>query len=275
MGKQGASTAASLVSLNCDSKLVYYNGVVESTSNVPDDRGGKRVVLEPLEEDDPAAEELDGSTDELVASTQLTFQASRHNGNQASPVTQPELNRASVAPHKSLNIEMTNSTTPSQEDTEDDADDTFEFFINSPPEAQHDSRYKSPVNLASSTNSRASWSRFESKSNQWRILSLDTGDDDADLTASFDGEQLEALFQRNVRRHEILLGFQAKAQRSTNTRGNPTRSRAELPSRIAWSELQQQLEANLQDEKSAHREGKRHPLEPALVGSSRWMPPLV
>uniref|UniRef100_H3HDW4 Uncharacterized protein n=1 Tax=Phytophthora ramorum TaxID=164328 RepID=H3HDW4_PHYRM len=53
------------------------------------------------------------------------------------------------------------------------------------------------------------------KSGKWRLESMganDASDSDDDLDASLDGEQLEALFQRNVRRHEILLGFQTKVQ---------------------------------------------------------------
>ncbi|KAG1697991.1 hypothetical protein DVH05_015475 [Phytophthora capsici] len=114
-------------------------------------------------------------------------------------------------------------------------------------------------------------------SGRWRLESMginDASDSDDDLDASLDGEQLEALFQRNVRRHEILLGFQSKQENP-----NDGMESGAPHTKMAWAELHRQLENNrrastLRRKTNDLTEG-RDSDEAALVASSKWIPPLL
>ncbi|KAF4139591.1 hypothetical protein GN958_ATG11076 [Phytophthora infestans] len=132
-----------------------------------------------------------------------------------------------------------------------------------------------PPALASSSSLKSS--------NKWRLESMGANDSDEDLDQSLDGDQLEALFQRNVRRHEILLGFQSKFQ------GQPQCSKQLKDNRsphakLAWAALHQQLESNRRKStlsqrrklSAASNESNQEQTfddEAALVASSTWMPP--
>ncbi|RLN49172.1 hypothetical protein BBJ28_00020126 [Nothophytophthora sp. Chile5] len=139
-------------------------------------------------------------------------------------------------------------------------------------------RYSHPPEVLASTS--------RSSRGKWRLESLGTNADDAtdsdedELDASLSGEQLEALFQRNVRRHEILVGFQAVGSNQTQGGEGPPQAK------MAWTELHQQLEGNRQATTSLRREERGsisstassshdkeiEQREPALIASSRWMP---
>ncbi|KAL3660849.1 hypothetical protein V7S43_014251 [Phytophthora oleae] len=118
----------------------------------------------------------------------------------------------------------------------------------------------------------------------WRLESMginDASDSDDDLDASLDGEQLEALFQRNVRRHEILVGFQSKIQRQPEDPNDPKESGAPH-TKMAWAELHRQLEKNRKASALSQLRTKSNDLcegrdldEAALVASSKWMPSLL
>ncbi|TYZ68776.1 hypothetical protein PybrP1_001881 [[Pythium] brassicae (nom. inval.)] len=74
--------------------------------------------------------------------------------------------------------------------------------------------------------SRAEWLRaFEDEDD----ADSDSDEGESGASASLTGDELEAIFQRNVRRHEILLGFQSSSKV------------------LAWTHLHQQLEANTAD----------------------------
>ncbi|KUF94486.1 ABC transporter G family member 29 [Phytophthora nicotianae] len=117
-------------------------------------------------------------------------------------------------------------------------------------------------------------------SHKWRLESMGTTDSNDDLDESLDGDQLEALFQRNVRRHEILLGFQSKLQ------GQPQDAKQRKPdAKLAWAELHQQLESNrralmlrkLSTMSTASNDSNQETIdnEAALVASSKWVPSTV
>ncbi|KAK1946266.1 hypothetical protein P3T76_001819 [Phytophthora citrophthora] len=119
----------------------------------------------------------------------------------------------------------------------------------------------------------------------WRLESMginDESDSDDDLDDSLDGEQLEALFQRNVRRHEILLGFQSKLQRQQDV-PDDQKEGGTPRTKLAWAELHRQLENNrrastlsqLQTKPNDLKEEARDIDEAALVASSKWMPSLL
>ncbi|RLN47768.1 hypothetical protein BBJ28_00019868 [Nothophytophthora sp. Chile5] len=134
-----------------------------------------------------------------------------------------------------------------------------------------------PVALASTS---------RSSGGKWRLESLGTNADDTtdsdedELDASLSGEQLEALFQRNVRRHEILVGFQAVGSNQTQGGKGPP------PAKMAWTELHQQLKGNRQATINLRRQERSsisstassshdkeiEQRELALIASSRWMP---
>ncbi|KAE8984645.1 hypothetical protein PR003_g23849 [Phytophthora rubi] len=129
------------------------------------------------------------------------------------------------------------------------------------------------------------------KSGKWRLESMgtnDASDSDGDLDASLDGEQLEALFQRNVRRHEILLGFQTRVQAQTQESNQHEDDR--LPqAKSAWTELHQKLEnnrrtsvpeqrrklstASTSNDSTASQKVDAED-EAALVASSQWLLPI-
>lgn len=331
-----------LKSLDCDSKLVYFNGAILHDKEVlgkPDDRGGKRVVLEPLDEDDgeeyeadPAREELNDSVDELVASSaairplRLSTQSfedenggnqelsssrrwirprasggqvsSNNNGNNrsvSSPLAKSQ--RSPTARSARASASTKNQRSSGADDDQDagdtdDGDDALEFFVRSFPATRGPLRYASESydDQQRETMARSGTGDSMLKSaatRRWQFSALAGDDSDGDEDdASLDGEQLEALFQRNLRRHEILLGFQQRA-RGQRTDRSPSRSAAQStrssvePTRLAWAELHQQLEANREAPSSAsggdYREGRgpRSSAEPALVGSSRWMPSIL
>jgi hypothetical protein len=183
-------------------------------------------------------------------------------------------------------------------DSEDEADDfvVAKMLSSSPLKHKHQVT-SSPTSRRAAASShrysqlpRALTPRSPSNvSGTWRLESVgtnDASDSDDELDASLDGEQLEALFQRNVRRHEILLGFQCKVQAHPQDSNQPADG---LPhATVAWSELHQQLESNRRTSSHALRrklstsstsstvsspdvQTDAHD-EAALVASSRWMP---
>lgn len=120
----------------------------------------------------------------------------------------------------------------------------------------------------------------------------DNEDDESELSgsASLSGEELEAIFQRNVRRHEILLSFQPQRTNPQSiSRSSEARSQSFRPAArsMAWSHLHQQLEDNVAATSLAtgkvphsrsHKQGmKNKKLEPedTLIASSRWMPSAI
>ncbi|OWZ20142.1 hypothetical protein PHMEG_0005482 [Phytophthora megakarya] len=167
-----------------------------------------------------------------------------------------------------------------QEDIDTDSeDDDHEFVVARSVSFQpHSDRYSQLPTALSSSSPTKNYVK-------WRLESMNTNDindSDDDLDVSLDGEQLEALFQRNLRRHEILLGFQNKVHHdSTQPKADGTPH-----SRMAWAELHQQLERNKRTPKFAqhqnfstnssndsnHQQMIDQDDEDALVASSRWMP---
>lgn len=116
-------------------------------------------------------------------------------------------------------------------------------------------------------------------------------DDEHELSGSvsLSGEELEAIFQRNVRRHEILLSFQPQR---TNPQRNSSDSRSQGSTTagrsMAWTQLHHQLEENVaatsvidkkpQSRSQSHKQvpsNKRLQPEDSLIASSRWMPSTI
>ncbi|KAG2768947.1 hypothetical protein PC129_g4988 [Phytophthora cactorum] len=192
----------------------------------------------------------------------------------------------------------TRSVSPSREDADTDSDDDAHDFvvagIRSSPSHEQLTSSRSLRTAASShrysqlppaLSSSSSPSRVSSK---WRLESMGTTDSDDDLDESLDGDQLEALFQRNVRRHEILLGFQSKFQRQP--RDSKQQQDSEAPhAKLAWAELHQQLENNrrlstltqrrkLSTTSTTSNDSDQEQAideEAALVASSKWTPSTV
>jgi hypothetical protein len=305
-----------LKSLDCDSKLVYFNGAVLHEKEVPskpDDRGGKRVVLEPLDEDDgeeydadPTREELSDSVDELVASStsirplRLSTQSavdesggnqelsssrkwivSSNNNDQNDRSMSSPLSKSQRSPTtRSVRAAVSVKNVRVDDDwNRDDSDDALEFFVRSFPAPDRSPRYaRASYQHEMMARSEIGDGAPESEATRrWPFSSQQADNSDSEEDdASMDGEQLEALFQRNVRRHEILLGFQQRASEHHADRTLAARSSVE-PTRLAWTELHQQLEANREATRTdpGGRQAGRGPrpvAEPALVGSSRWMP---
>lgn len=307
--RSGGAPVGILKSLECESKLVYFNRSI--VKDKPDDRGGKRVVLEPLDEDegDDSSSDRDDDTDdaeinpardsldELNASSisirpVRTSSASAH-GNQESMSRSSPLKRStdnnrvlrahtgSKSPTRrsqlasaarltlSKNQESTSIDTWDGRILEERGEDSLEFFVKSyPPTASSRYGYNDVEGLSS----------FSLTSRSAILDGYDDQEDDNDDgdEASMDGDQLEAIFQRNVRRHEILLGFQQRQSRAMSS-FDPVRSptkAAAAGGREAWAELHHQLERNQEPKFGANHSTKqsRKSVELALIGSSRWMP---
>ncbi|CEG46166.1 uncharacterized protein PHALS_02582 [Plasmopara halstedii] len=102
----------------------------------------------------------------------------------------------------------------------DSEDDAVEFIVTDIAS----SSLCQPVSLSNAASRRASSHRYSQlppamsvplhsyDHDKWRDKSVcvDKSDDsDEDLEETLDGDQLDALFQRNMRRHEIFMGFQS------------------------------------------------------------------
>ncbi|KAF1315177.1 hypothetical protein FI667_g16185, partial [Globisporangium splendens] len=196
------------------------------------------------------------------------------------------------------------------EDTRRDESDTLRFFVQGVRNNHDESRQRysaSPVPHAVSSVDGISGAAYRNASSarveedlasswnpstvlqhskaRWLHL-LDEEDEDDELDASLNGDELEAIFQRNVRRHDILLGFQKATGDHASTKESASRTMHKRT--MAWTQLQHQLEDaapstivpsnrdhndNGVKMKTAQRRHER-PTEDSLVASSRWMPPL-
>ncbi|TMW66876.1 hypothetical protein Poli38472_011992 [Pythium oligandrum] len=240
------------VSLQCESRLVFFDG---------------RVQLQPSA---PHGDRLDDSVDELV-------------GQMAKP-------RASLTNNKSFRtssaVQPPVLNNQEDETTErrpvkrvlDEEDDSLGFFVKrfesqDPQEKtrestqsvhryEHDDHHPSADQelLLASWDAENTGTYLKGRSPSSLLALLHTQDpvgaeSDEEDDESLDGAALEALFLRNLRRHEILTGFEASTRKQTE--------------RTQWEDLHQRLE-QLPDEVAASTRQQRH--ETSLVASSRWMP---
>ncbi|GLD98270.1 hypothetical protein PINS_up006967 [Pythium insidiosum] len=93
-------------------------------------------------------------------------------------------------------------------------------------------------------------------------------DEISDEDGSLTGEELEAIFLRNLKRHEILSAFQRSGTKTPDAGGSHTQPL----SSTRWEQLQQLLEKVPADVQAQRYAGRPHLDEPSLVASSRWLP---
>ncbi|KAL4151017.1 hypothetical protein PRNP1_010403 [Phytophthora ramorum] len=279
----------SLMSLHGESQFVYFDGRVSEP-------GAARNAV--------ASQATNGSKEE-GASDALDEQS------ESVKVEAPKVQRSlGLSPTKQHGVKQYVPPSPTRKRVNlkdvgtDTVDESHDFVVTdippSPPHKQQQHLISSPTcqpNRAAASSHR--YSQIPSvlsspsprkKSGKWRLESMganDASDSDDDLDASLDGEQLEALFQRNVRRHEILLGFQTKVQAQVQD-SNQQEGAGAPHAKLAWAELRQQLESNRLAPTRAQRrklsttstDSNNSSLghennaedEAALVASSQWMP---
>ncbi|GMG16562.1 unnamed protein product [Phytophthora fragariaefolia] len=284
----------SLVSLRGESEFVYFDGRMTQA-----DLAENNVVVEAVS---AARNDSNNGSEEVVLDQQTkSINVEVPSGLEVS-LRLSSVKKHSVKQSTSVSPALSPVIKPTREDdAADSEDEAHDFFIRSSP---IDNRSEL---LVSSPASHARWTAASShrysqlppaltssspskESGMWRLESVgtnDASDTDDDFDASLDGEQLEALFQRNVRRHEILVGFQSRVQ--AHTQDSIQQEGNKLPqTRSAWTELHQQLENN----RRTSVPGKQRKLsatstasndssysqdinvndEVALVASSKWMP---
>lgn len=265
-------------SLPCDSKLVYFNGhVVDSSA----------ALLPPH----PELDSLEGdSMDQFIVATEM--EAAGSNRIKSPLGSKDTLDRTQEAVSAAGNNHRSGADLV--QNVADTLEDSLDFFVDDFQLHPHDElmktatksaikaekRWKEPsrnnrYELGGIHDSHASLASMGRLSDGFLRLVHERQDDivieeedsdgedtdDLDMDAlSLDGTQLTAIFQRNVRRYEILRGFEA------TTQGQP-------PRRTAWNQLHQLLEANSNSSPIGSKP-KRKP-EASLVASSRWMPSSV
>lgn len=268
-----------LASLPCDSKLVYFDSHVKQPQlqtgdpHATEARSIVRYVAsrKPVElvlhlEDSADEERLTAPSvairdsfkaqqrgDDSVAASQVAGAPRRQPGDgSAAVVTQTD--------------DAIGDTDTSDGDGDTDSEhDTLTFFIKDLRDTLPLAKRRSPGPCEQPVAHRyASWeldadsdvelSIAASPPMASRVQWLSDEDDGDEANASLTGEELEAIFQRNVRRHEILRSFQSPSKRPgvskraamTLAAENPRVSFQEAPTGrvLAWTYLHHQLEAN-------------------------------
>ncbi|KAG7377042.1 hypothetical protein PHYPSEUDO_012254 [Phytophthora pseudosyringae] len=288
---EDAPIDASLISLRGESKFVYLNERVGDVGTT-----GQVGVIR--EEDADARDDRRESIKVKAPQTRRSMQRSLQRSPRVYQSIQESLER-SPAKASVMITNVSPSSSRREETSTDSEDDALDFVVagvaSSPSHRPSQDSSSSPASrgrrAAASSHrysqlppSLSSSSLPTQNYGKWRLESLN----DDDLEESLDGEQLEALFQRNVRRHEILLGFQTKAQGQSHHSVQQEGGGAPH-AKVAWAELHQQLEKNrrvsIRSERrkvsttstsgssgSNQEQTLDHDDEAALVASSKWMP---
>lgn len=265
--------------LPCDSKLVYFNGHVadSKSASLP-----PHLQLDPLEGD---------SMDRFIIETELEAGAKRYG---SPPPIKDSLGRGI----KALTTGNNRNSHADLVQNADNLEDSLDFFVDDFQLHPHDSHLETSETVTKSANKMETHFKEPSRNNRYEFGSInsshspwksraslgrsyevplslhgqddiviDEGESDQDDTddidldsLSLDGPQLTAIFQRNVRRYEILRGFEATNQ------GQP-------PRRTAWNQLHQLLEANSNNPLLGSKH--EHKPEESLVASTRWLPSSV
>ncbi|ETN02626.1 hypothetical protein PPTG_16232 [Phytophthora nicotianae INRA-310] len=275
-----APISESAMSLRGESRFVYFN--VETGGNLNGDVGDEKSS-----DNEQDGDALDEQSESIKVEAPLQ-RKSIQKSVQFSPTRKPSIRQSvavtrSVSPRRPIKSEVS--------DTDSDGDDDRGFVVTGITSSPSHQLLNSP-STSRSSRSAASSHRYSQlppalssfspskASHKWRLESMGTTDSNDDLDESLDGDQLEALFQRNVRRHEILLGFQSKLQ------GQPQDAKQRKPdAKLAWAELHQQLESNrralmlrkLSTMSTASNDSNQETIdnEAALVASSKWVPSTV
>jgi hypothetical protein len=246
----------SAASLECESKLVFFDGRVQhphlhkttdhatSRNESPKQRGSTSEAPE-VEES-----QLEDSVSNLIHHHHRTSTVGRCKQSW----TQPDNQRESIA-------QPAHQLSERPADLGDDCDDALGFFVQRFDRKDNEpDRYRSSRLLGVCPSQLDLDHGTEHAGNGFTAVLQDIDDDDPEAD-SLDGDTLEAIFQRNLRRHEILLGFEAQHQ-----------NRAPQP--LHWEELHRRLR-NVPHEiakHSIHTQRIKAQTEPSLAASSRWMP---
>lgn len=326
-----------LASLQCDSKLVYFDGRVQqeqpSTAVAAEERRAS-----PRSRRHVQRQESVTRIPELALPRDATLNARsaeaprsdveaqrRQASSQALGIDGAAVHRSNSDRKQQQRHRLPEAAAPETESESEGDNDDDEFFVQDlrcsvskqdegATSAQpHRSRLASPSDRGASRR-YASWTDASddptahsdlsascdatsglAQPTKWRLL-LDDGKDDSEdedggvdmASASLTGDELDAIFQRNVRRHEILSGFQRHASRSTDEAQSNQHDatvttkfhRGTARRTTAWAELHEQLEANVQNKQRSHESTQRGrtyhttavaTIEDSLVASSRWM----
>lgn len=280
----------SLKSLRGESELVYFDGRVTGAGKT-----GKDDVVASRNHGGDYGNSLDQQSESIKVEDSRVAEVARSSLRKSA--TKKHSVKLSVAASASSASDQARNPALDEFDSEDESQG---FVIQSSPVRGNRSQQLAPSPTTHARRTAASSHRYSqlppalsssSPSKQfgkWRLESVgtnDASDSDDELDASLDGEQLEALFQRNVRRHEILLGFQTRVQAQTKA-SNQHEEDGKVPqAKSAWTDLHQQLEDNRRasiprklsatstsSNDSTHNQTVDAEDEAALIASSKWMP---